>query len=89
MRAHFIGGFTAGGLAPVPLYLQKSSACLQGKKISAGLVLRMLGIVQTEISPISDARGTGTYKRLLLGQLIKAHFFTLFENIKINGLMNG
>jgi xanthine dehydrogenase small subunit len=31
--------------------------------------------MNTEISPISDARGSKEYKTLLLGQLLKAHFY--------------
>jgi len=72
-------GLAAGGVAPVPLYLVKSSAFLKGKKISAQLVEELLLIVQSEISPISDVRGTETYKRLLLQQLIKAHFIVLTQ----------
>jgi xanthine dehydrogenase small subunit len=34
-----------------------------------------------EISPISDVRGSKEYKRLLLGQLIKAHFIALFPSL--------
>ena len=72
-------GLAAGGVAPVPLYLVKSSAFLKGKIISAQLVEELLLIVQSEISPISDVRGTETYKRLLLQQLIKAHFIVLTQ----------
>jgi xanthine dehydrogenase small subunit len=36
-----------------------------------------------EIAPISDARGTADYKRLLLRQLIYAHFLLLFPQ-KVN-----
>jgi xanthine dehydrogenase small subunit len=33
--------------------------------------------MQAEISPISDVRGTADYKRLLLRQLLWAHFRNL------------
>ncbi|MBK6723945.1 MAG: FAD binding domain-containing protein [Acidobacteria bacterium] len=56
---------SAGGVAPIPLYLKETSAFLNGKEVS-------------EISPISDVRGTEQYKRLLLRQLFKAHFVELF-----------
>ncbi len=65
---------SAGGVGPVPMCLQKTSEFLKGKKISDSLVQEAIAIMQTEISPISDARGTKEYKTLLLGQLIKAHF---------------
>lgn len=71
-------GISAGGVGPVPLYLEKTSEFLKQKNISEQLVDEMIELAQTEISPISDARGTKEYKRLLLGQLIKAHLLTLF-----------
>ena len=71
-------GLAAGGVGPVPAYLSASSDFLIGKEISAQLINELIAIAQTEISPISDARGTAQYKRLLLSQLIKAHFIVLF-----------
>ena len=89
MKDHTVhsAGISAGGVGPVPVYLQKTSEFLKGKAISEGLVHAAIEIAQTEISPISDARGSKEYKRLLLGQLIKAHFITLFPNIKIETLL--
>jgi xanthine dehydrogenase small subunit len=49
--------------------------------ISKNVVEELLLILQKEISPISDARGTAEYKRLLLQQLVKAHFVTLFPEM--------
>ena len=60
-------------------YLQNTSNFLKGKKINETLVQDAIAIAQTEIAPISDARGTEAYKRLLLGQLMKAHFMELFQ----------
>jgi xanthine dehydrogenase small subunit len=45
-------------------------------------------MAHTEILPISDARGTKEYKRLLLGQLIKAHFITLFPSLETTNLIS-
>ncbi|MGG9972721.1 FAD binding domain-containing protein [Ferruginibacter sp. SUN002] len=81
-------GLSAGGVGPVPTYLVQSSAFLVGKTISASVIEDLLNIVQTEISPISDARGTEAYKRFLLSQLIKGHFITLFPEISIDNLIN-
>jgi xanthine dehydrogenase small subunit len=78
---------TAGGVAPVPAYLFKTSAFLKGKTISEQLVLDAVEIAQAEISPIGDARGTGDYKRLLLSQLIKAHFVKLFPELEVEKLL--
>ncbi len=71
-------GLSAGGVGPVPLYLFKTSAFLKEKKITEDLIVEAVEIAQSEISPISDTRGSEEYKRLLLSQLIKAHFITLF-----------
>lgn len=68
----------AGGVAPVPAYLAQTSAFLEGKKITEALVEEAALMAQQEITPISDARGTAVYKKQLLGQLVKAHFITLF-----------
>ena len=58
----------------------KIIADLQGAamtKIMGGAAVEAM----TEISPISDARGSAEYKRLLLRQLIYAHFLKLFPEI--------
>lgn len=70
----------AGGVAPVPKLLEKTNAFLKGKPANDTTIDQAIAIAQTDISPISDARGTANYKRLLLGQLIKAHFLTVLEH---------
>jgi xanthine dehydrogenase small subunit len=72
-------GISAGGVGPVPMYLKKTSAFLTGKKITEDIIDEVIEVMKTEISPISDARGTKEYKTLLLGQLIKAHLMALPE----------
>ncbi|MFH2032648.1 MAG: FAD binding domain-containing protein [Bacteroidota bacterium] len=67
-----------GGVAPVPLYLRESSSLLKGKEITSELIAKLIEVVQSEISPISDVRGSAEYKRLLAEQLVKAHFLELF-----------
>ncbi len=74
---------SAGGVGPVPAYLFKSSAYLKGKQVNENTITELISIAQSEISPISDARGTAAYKRFLLGQLIKAHFISLFPTVDI------
>ncbi len=68
----------AGGVAPIPLYLRETSSFLKGKKINAKTVTEASEIIQDEIKPISDVRGSESYKRLLLKRLFEAHFFELF-----------
>lgn len=71
---------SAGGVGPTPKYLQKTGDFLMGKTITESTLQEANLIMQEEISPISDARGTDEYKRLLLRQLFYAHFITLFPN---------
>jgi xanthine dehydrogenase small subunit len=73
---------SAGGVAPFPRYLKDTAAFLKGKKINAENLKTAIEIMNTEIAPISDARGTKQYKRLLLRQLFLAHFKTNTEIIK-------
>lgn len=75
---------SAGGVAPIPLYLAKTCKFLKSKSVDTETVLTAASIAQTEISPINDARGSAEYKRLLLRQLIYAHFVKLFpEQIEL------
>jgi xanthine dehydrogenase small subunit len=70
---------STGGVAPVPLYLRKTSEFLRGKQINDTTITEASEILQSEISPISDVRGSETYKRLLARQLFTAHFIEMFE----------
>jgi xanthine dehydrogenase small subunit len=74
-------GLSVGGVAPVPLTLERTAAGLLGREISKDSVARALSTAQREISPISDVRGSATYKRLLVRQLLIAHFTRLFPDV--------
>jgi xanthine dehydrogenase small subunit len=76
---------SAGGVSPVPLFLNETCGFLTGKTISAGIILEAERIVQSEISPISDVRGSDLYKRLLMRQLFFAHFIKLFPGTLNSG----
>lgn len=79
---------SAGGVSPIPLYLKGTSAFLTGKEVSIENVKQAAALAQKEISPISDVRGSAGYKRLLLRQLLFAHFVKLFPaNIPIEELL--
>ena len=69
---------SAGGVAPVPKFLANTSAFLEGRVLSQETVRSAVKVMNDEIAPISDARGTAEYKRLLLRQLFFAHFMELF-----------
>ncbi|MEO1260528.1 MAG: FAD binding domain-containing protein [Bacteroidota bacterium] len=68
---------SAGGVGPVPMYLKKSSATLNGQILNASLIKKTAAVMQEEISPISDARGTAAYKKLLLRQLFFANILEI------------
>jgi xanthine dehydrogenase small subunit len=68
----------AGSVAPMPLYLRSTVAFLQGQPISAATARAAAAVAGSEISPISDVRGSADYKRALLQRLVSAHFLTMF-----------
>ncbi|PKH52184.1 (2Fe-2S)-binding protein [Tenacibaculum sp. Bg11-29] len=72
--------FSVGGVAAIPKYLYKTNQYLIGKVINAETVKNAEAVLQSEISPISDVRGTSEYKRLLAKQLFFAHFIELFPS---------
>lgn len=72
---------STGGVSAIPKYLFKTSRFLRNKPINTDTVLAAAKILQAEISPISDVRGSADYKRLLAQRLFFAHFIELFPNI--------
>ena len=71
-------GLSAGGVAPIPLYLKETCSYLNEKLITTSVIKSAAEIALKEISPISEARGSAEYKKLLLRQLLFAHFIVLF-----------
>jgi xanthine dehydrogenase small subunit len=69
---------SAGGVAPIPTYLASTCAFLAGKSLDHETARQAIEALNAEIAPISDARGTAEYKRLLLRQLFFAHFLEMF-----------
>ncbi|MBN1837472.1 MAG: FAD binding domain-containing protein [Spirochaetales bacterium] len=68
----------AGGVAPVPLFLARTSAYLTGREATPDTVRAALDAAQEETAPISDVRGSTAYKRLALRQLLIAQFLGAF-----------
>lgn len=64
---------SAGGVAPFPLLLKRTSEFLQGRQPSDEIISRAGELAAAEISPISDVRGSKEYKTLLLKSLLRAH----------------
>jgi xanthine dehydrogenase small subunit len=71
-------GLSAGGVAPIPLFLTQTTDDLVGRPVDADTARRAAELAAEEIAPISDVRGSAEYKRLLVRQLVLAHFLTLF-----------
>ncbi|MCF6289263.1 MAG: FAD binding domain-containing protein [Proteobacteria bacterium] len=69
---------SVGGVAAIPKYLTETCKFLQGKMINHDVLAQAIEVMNTEITPISDVRGTAQYKRLLANQLVKGHFIKLF-----------
>ena len=69
-----------GGVAPIPLYLHRTSQALRGRSLDQETVWEAVRVSQQEIAPITDVRGSAEYKRLLARQLLIAHFVTLFPD---------
>jgi xanthine dehydrogenase small subunit len=85
-------GLSAGGVAPIPLFLTHTCEFLTSKSLDEETLSGAMKIIQGEIAPISDIRGSGKYKRFLLKQLFIAHFRELLPGLltesfikKING----
>lgn len=77
-----------GGVGPTPMYLKNTVNFMTGKVLSSELIRESAGVIQSEIKPISDARGSADYKRLLARQLFFSHFIELFpEEIKVGDLL--
>ena len=73
---------SAGGVSPIPLYLKNTSSCLLHLKLplEEDHAEELEQLIQNEIHPISDVRGTAAYKRLLMKQLFKAHFMEFAQD---------
>lgn len=70
---------SAGGVAPIPKYLIKTSRFLSGKNINEENFKKAAKIALEEISPVSDVRGSAEYKSGLLGKIILSHY-SAFKN---------
>lgn len=72
---------SAGGVSAIPLYLKKMREFLLNKSLSINLINEAIEISQNEIAPISDARGSAEYKKLLCKRLLYSHFVKLFPEL--------
>ena len=78
-----------GGVAAIPTYLSKTNSFLKDKILNTSTIIEAEKVLQSEISPISDVRGTSDYKRLMARQLFFAHFIELFpQTINFQNLVS-
>lgn len=64
---------SAGGVAPVPLLIPGLDRFL-GRRADADTAEAVVRAADEAAAPIDDIRGAAEYKRLLLRQLVRAHF---------------
>jgi xanthine dehydrogenase small subunit len=64
---------SAGGVFAYPKYLTNTVNFLTGKILDAETIAQAIEIMENEVAPISDARGSKEYKKRLLTQLVLAH----------------
>jgi xanthine dehydrogenase small subunit len=75
---------SAGGVAPLPLFLKNTSSCLNGKSwpFSDSEWKELDFLLQSEILPVSDNKGSAESKRKLLHQQFRTHFQEIFEEAR-------
>ena len=66
-----------GGVAPVPLLARRTSAFLAGRALDATTVHEAARVLDAEIAPIDDVRGSAAYKRELARRVLFAHALRL------------
>ena len=77
--------FSAGGVGPVPMVLNSLTKELSQKSLTVDRVRYGVSMALKEVAPLSDVRGSESYKLLALRQLLFAHFIEMFPekfNIK-------
>ncbi len=63
--------FAAGSVAPQPLRLHRVESLLEGARISPKLLMEAQKAASETVSPISDIRATGTFRRQLVGTFVR------------------
>jgi len=66
-------------VAPVPLYLQKTSECLLNQPADKSILIKAIDTAVKEISPIGDVRGSVEYKRSLLRSILMISLGKIFQ----------
>nr|WP_319397018.1 FAD binding domain-containing protein [uncultured Desulfobacter sp.] len=74
-------GLALGGVAPIPFAARRTIDWLKGKPLTMETFLGSLEILQDEICPIDDVRGSAEYKRRLARALMVDHYLHCFSEI--------
>lgn len=74
-------GLALGGVAPVPFTARRTIAWLRGKPLTLETFLGSLDVLQKEIAPIDDVRGSAEYKSGLARALMIDHYLHCFPAI--------
>jgi xanthine dehydrogenase small subunit len=73
--------FSVGGVAPVPLYCEELEKEARGMPLTVESMNKLAGMAYNKIKPISDIRGTGEYRKILVKNHLIKHFYKLFPEI--------
>jgi len=68
---------SVGGVAPIPMLATGTAQVLTGQPLTAATVLVAADILDQEIAPIDDVRGSAAYKRLIARRALFAHALRL------------
>jgi len=74
-------GLALGGVAPIPFTARRTIAWLREKPLTKETFLGSMKVLQEEISPIDDVRGSAEYKRRLASALMADHYLHCFSDI--------
>lgn len=65
-----------GGVGPTPLRLKKTEKFMRGQVLSNDLIAKASAIVQKEITPLADLRGSESFRRVLVENYFGRFFST-------------
>lgn len=60
-----------GGVAAMPLRLYKTEGLLKGQVLTEDLITRAAEVLATEMTPLSDLRGSSAYRRVVVENLFR------------------
>ncbi|MDX9898012.1 MAG: FAD binding domain-containing protein [Spirochaetia bacterium] len=75
--------YSAGGVAATPLRLREVEEAMKGRKPSASLAKELGSIASKAGSPMSDVRGSSTYRKRLLERLAWAALCRLWPELRL------